>query len=191
MVDLEKRAQLREALTQLVNGAITNDQFNDLSRNWECADRAVQSIGDYFVELCSDDRECRFIGPDALDADTRERADRCILFLRTDREYEWPDAPSTAVPAAAGGAAVFLVLPLGVALLIAAVVFRELGLLLAGLACLGLSGAGYWWWSHREDAPEWRAYWASGEREAWPFLNRADGEQALRNLARGAAPSVS
>ncbi len=178
MVDREKRAHLGQALTQLVEGTITNNEFNDLDQSWECADRAVRTIGEYFVELCTDEREYRLTGAAALDPGNAAMADRCCLFLQTDLEYEWPEAPSTAVQAVVGGAAIFLVLPLGVVLLIGAAVFAEPALVLAGLACLGLSGFWFWRWSRREDTPAWQAYWASGEREAWPFLHRADWERA-------------
>jgi hypothetical protein len=183
--------RLGEALNQLVEGAITNNQFSDLSRGWECADRAVQTIGEFYVELCTDEREYRLAGSDALDARDRATADRCRLFLQTNLEYEWPKAPSMARLQAAGGAAIFLVLPLGVVLLIAAIVFRKMALLWAGIACLGLSGLWFWSWSRWENMPEWRAYWASGEREAWPFLHRADCEQALRGIAQGGAANGS
>jgi len=187
-VDREKRVRLGKALTQLVEGSITNHQFDDLSQSWECADRGVRVIGEFFVELCTDDREYRLTGPDALDAGNRAIADRCRLFLQTDLEYGWPEAPSMAAQAGVGGAAIFLVLPLGVVLLIAAVVVSEAALVLAGLACLGLGGLWFWWWSRREATPEWRAYWASGEREAWPFLHRVECEQAVKSFAnpRGA-----
>jgi hypothetical protein len=85
---------------------------------------------------------------------------------------------------AAGGAAIFLVLPLGVVLLIAASVFGDTAILLAGIACLGLSGLWLCLCSRRENMPEWRAHWASGEREVWPFLHRADYEHALRSIAQ-------
>lgn len=185
MVDLEKRARLREALTRLVNGVMTNDQFGDQARSWESADRAVQTIGEFFVELCTDDREYRFTGPDALEADNQEVAARCCLFLQTDREYEWPEAPTTFMHAAAGGSAVFLLLPLGVVLLVAAFVLRDVGLALGGIACLGLSGLLFWCWRRREATREWQAYWASGERENWPFLHQADYGQALKGIAQG------
>ncbi len=196
VVDRERRAQLGKALTQLVEGAITNYQFADLGQSWECADRAVRTIGDFFVELCTDEREYRLTGSEALEASDRATADRCRLFLQTDRDYEWPETPSTAMQGAAGGAAIFLALPLGIVLLIAALVFWSTALLLAGMACLGLSGVWSWWWSRRENTPEWRAYWASGERVAWPFLHQADCEQALKGItqggpAHGSQPMVS
>jgi hypothetical protein len=184
MLEMEKRARLREALTQLVNGVITNDQFCNLALGSESADRAVQTIGEFFAELSTDDREYRFTGPDALAAEDRAVAKRCCLFLQTDREYEWPEAPSTFLQAAAGGVAVFLMLPLGVVLLIAAIALRELGLAVGAIASFGLGGFLFWCWWRRKDTPAWRAYWASGERDYWPFLHRAEYEQALHGIAQ-------
>ena len=39
--------------------------------------------------------------------------------------------------------------------------------------------------------PEWRAYWASGERDAWPFLHRADYQYTLKGLPNGGAATES
>ncbi len=177
-VDPEKRALLATALSDLVEARITNSQFLDLGQSWECADRAVRAIGNYFLELCMDERDYRFEGDHALDASTGALAARCRLFLQTDRAYEWPEPPGTFLQAAGAGAAVFLLLPLGLVLLIAAAVLATPVFVLAGLACFALSGLLYWGWSRREHTPAWRSYWASGEREVWPFLRRADYEQA-------------
>ncbi len=176
--DFQKRCLLRTALSDLVQGRITNAQFIDASQAWESSDPAVRAIGDHFSELCWDEREYRFAGDHALDADARSFADRCRLFLQTDRAYEWPEAPSTTAHSLATGAAMFLLLPLGVVLLIAAAVLATLALALAGVLCLTLSGLLLWSWSRREQTPAWRSYWASGDRDAWPFLRRADYHQA-------------
>ena len=85
-------------------------QFYELSPKWESADRAVQTIGAFYAELCMDEREYRLTGTDALNSTDAAMADRCRLFLKTDREYEWPETPSMAVQAAVVGASVFLVL---------------------------------------------------------------------------------
>ena len=189
MIDRESRKRLGEALTHLLAGTITNCQFNELSPKWESADRAVQTIGAFYAELCMDEREYRLTGAEALNGTDEAMADRCRLFLQTDREYEWPEAPSMAGQAAVVGASVFLVLPLGVVLLIAAVAFWEPMLGLAGLACLGLSGCALWWWFRKDNWPEWRAYWASGEREFWPFLHQVDFEQARKGFAENGSAS--
>jgi hypothetical protein len=88
-------------------------------------------------------------------------------------------------------AAVFWVLPLGVVLCIAALVFRETALAGAGIACLGMSGILLWWWHRREHMPDRKAYWGSGEREAWPFLRRADWEHARSGIAPDRASTGS
>ena len=181
-VDPEKRALLAKALSDLIEGRITNTQFIDASRAWESADPAVRAIGEHFSELCFDEREYRFAGDDALGVNARSFADRCRLFLQTDQAYEWPEAPSTTAHALATGAAIFLLLPLGLVLLIAAAVLATPALALAGLVCLALSGLLLWSWSRREDTPARRAYWASGDRDAWPFLRRADYHQAQKTI---------
>ena len=67
-VDPEKRALLGKTLSDWGEGRITNAQFIDGSPGWESADPAVRAIGDHFSELCFDEREYRFAGEDALDA---------------------------------------------------------------------------------------------------------------------------
>jgi len=94
----------------------------------------VRAIGEFFVELCEDEREYPLAGEDALDARNGAIAERCRLFVQTDREYEWPEAPSMAMQAVGAGTGVFLLFPLGFVLLIAAAVFSQPALVPAGLA---------------------------------------------------------
>jgi len=177
MVDLKERAALREALTELIEGRMTNDQFDDLyACQWaESRDRAVVMIGDFGHCLYTDLMTYRLEGRHAMDSETRKIAQRCLRFLLSDSEYAWPEPPGARLQSAAWGLAIFLLLPLGIVLLICSLIMRGAGLLIAGLAEMGLTWF-LWWWSRDQDTAEWREYWSYGDREAWPFLHLSTDE---------------
>jgi len=170
---------LRQALTELIGGRMTNDRFDDLyGGQWaESEDRAVAMIGEFGYCLYTDAMTYRLKGGHAIDSETRSVAARCVHFLSTDLEYAWPEPPSTALQSAAGGLAIYGLLPLGVVLLICALIPRMADLLLAGPVVLGLSWL-LWWASRTQNTPEWREYWSHGDRDAWPFLRPVDSELA-------------
>jgi hypothetical protein len=170
MVDIRQRAALRDALTELIEGRTTNDQFDDLyACQWaESGDRAVVRIGDFGHCLYTDLRTCHLEGRYAIDSETRKIAQRCLRFLQSDLEYAWPQPPGTRLQSAAGGLAIFLLLPLGIVLLICSLILRPV--LIAGLADLGLTWF-LWWWSRDYDTADGREYWSNGDRDAWPFLH--------------------
>jgi hypothetical protein len=181
MIDAKTRAELAVALANLVQGRMTNDDFGALyGDHWVGAtDRAVARIAEYGDGLYTDAMTYRLEGVHAVDNEIRKVAERCILFLKTGLEYGWPEPPGTGLQSVVGGFTMFLLLPFGIVLLIAALFLWTPGLLAAGLAVLGLCWL-LWKWSRNDDTPEWREYWCHGDREVWPFLRLADYEQALR-----------
>ena len=90
MVDPANRAQFAEGLRHLVSGTITNDQFED----WHYQNSKDPAIAEIFIlatwPLYSDLKEHRLRGEHALTEGMKLDLARCILFLRTDLEYEWP-----------------------------------------------------------------------------------------------------
>jgi hypothetical protein len=189
MIDTKARAGLVVALASLVEGRMTNDEFADrYAEDWaESTDRAVAGIAEYGDSLYTDAMTYRLEGAHAVSEETRKVADRCILFLKAGLEYDWPDAPATALQSVAGGFTMFLLLPFGIVLLIAAALVRTASLLVAGLAVLGLC-LFLWRWSRDEDTPEWREYWSHGDREVWPFLRGPDYEQAVMDTQEPTFP---
>jgi hypothetical protein len=189
MIDPKARVELSEALASLVEGRMTNDEFDDLyAERWaESTDPGVARIAAFGEGLYTDAMTYRLEGVHAVDAGTRKIADRCVLFLKSGLEYGWPNPPATGLQCAAGGLTIFLLLPFGIVLLIAAAILRTAGLLMAGLAVLGLCWF-LWQWSRNDDTPQWREYWAHGDREAWPFVRLADCEQNGKRVQSPSRP---
>ena len=188
MIDAQARAELGAALASLVEGRMTNDEFGNLyAERWiDSADRGVARIAEFGDCLYTDAMTYRLEGAYAVDDETRKVAERCVLFLKADQEYGWPDPPATGLQRATGGFTMFLLLPFGVVLIIGAALFGMAALLPAGLAVLGLCWF-LWKWSRNDQTAPWQEYWSHGERETWPFLRTADHESAVKRALNPAA----
>ncbi len=175
MIDREQRARLSEALAKLVDGQMTNDQFDDLySAHWaESPDHGVRAVAEFGYSLYSSDLPFpyRLQGRYASDVETKTITQRCLRFLATDLEYAWPEQPSQVLDEALGGLSVFLIIPLSIALIIAA--FIDWKYFVAGLLVL-LLGLLLWRASRNTEVPAWNDYWAAGDKDAWPFLHKSD-----------------
>lgn len=106
MVDKERRKKLAFHLRHLSVGLTTNDDFEgavmeDLAAGWlpEQYYRSKESKNDDqiiqpMLELCwglyDDTRQHKLTKSDELSADSLKIIARCILFLHSDREYQWP-----------------------------------------------------------------------------------------------------
>jgi hypothetical protein len=106
MIDKEKRKKLAWHLRHISIGLITNDDFensvlDDVSHGWlpEQYYRAKEAKLDDpiivpMLELCwglyDDTRRHKLIGSDKLPNESLKIIARCILFLQSDKEYEWP-----------------------------------------------------------------------------------------------------
>lgn len=108
MIDHERRKKLAFHLRQLSVGLITNDDFeeaimDDVSDGWlpDQYYRSKQSKSDIedpiirpMLELCwglyDDTRQYKLRKYDQLSEETLKIIARCILFLHSDKEYEWP-----------------------------------------------------------------------------------------------------
>jgi hypothetical protein len=89
MIDRPARNQLAEALRALASGLITNDEFEE--RIPFSNDPAIGCIYLNGVwGLYSDLWEYRLKGKDRLSPNARAAVARCVLFLKTDQEFEWP-----------------------------------------------------------------------------------------------------
>jgi hypothetical protein len=108
MIDTERRKQLALHLRHLSVGLISNDDFeeaimDDVSDGWlpeqyyrskVAKDENDDPIIKPMLELCwglyDDTRNHKLIKSDELTKDGLRIIARCILFLHSDREYEWP-----------------------------------------------------------------------------------------------------
>ncbi len=89
MIDRPTRDRLAENLRHLASGTISPSEFE-----WRGESSDDDSIYDIEYEMfCSfygDDLETCFRGSHRLERDERRSIARCILFLKSNNEYEWP-----------------------------------------------------------------------------------------------------
>jgi len=89
MVDRHARDLAAEALQQLLDGLVTNDEYESKYPEAE-TDPAVKAI---FVAVWfhySDMREHKLTGKYEPGENARNAMQRCVLFLRGDLEFKWP-----------------------------------------------------------------------------------------------------
>ena len=92
MTDRKARSQLAACLRQLASGRISNDEFDERAP-FSNADRAIDAIRWQAWHLYSDLREHKLTGRDRLSKDTRRDVSRCIVFLHSELDYQWPAIP--------------------------------------------------------------------------------------------------
>lgn len=92
MVDRQARDELAIALARLVDGEMTNDEFDDVYfGKWnQSSDAAVAEIAGFGWTLYDDTRSrpYRLQGADAVPAKVHPFVQRALLFLQSNREYE-------------------------------------------------------------------------------------------------------
>jgi hypothetical protein len=94
VIDRASRARLVELLQQLIAGDISSSEFHD--RQPRSQDLAVREVIEQAWLLCRDLPEQKAAGRKKLPRDARGEVSRWILFLETDRVYEWPALPAWA-----------------------------------------------------------------------------------------------
>lgn len=92
MIDQEARNKAAELVERLVGCEITNDEFED---NYppNSQDRALKAIRCWTWMFYTDLREHKLKGKYQPTPEGLESLKRCILFLRSDLQYKWPDVP--------------------------------------------------------------------------------------------------
>ncbi len=183
MIDAVKRRQLSSHLRQLVTGRATNDQFDEWYYNdYEVSeDRAVKEIAAFGYCLYSSDLVCpyRLRRIHALDKETRKTAARCVLFLRSSLEYEWPERPDSPAARLLKGLALFLGVPLGIVLALISLPLLPsrdyafgMWLAVGAVTILLLSVWLSWFWN--PCAAQFEKWYHSGNHSVWPFLRTED-----------------
>jgi hypothetical protein len=97
MVDRDARRQVAQALRQFLSCRMHNDQYDDLADDqlWdESPDEGTRQA--HHLAWCNyDDLSRHYLkGRHALDEEDRAAMLRCILFMHSDCEYEWPQFPA-------------------------------------------------------------------------------------------------
>jgi len=106
MVDRERRRKLAFHLRHLSVGLISNDDFesnlmDDVTNGWlpeqyyrakeaKFDDQIIQPMLELCWGLYDDTRNHKLKGSDKLSAESLKIIARCILFLHSDQEYNWP-----------------------------------------------------------------------------------------------------
>jgi hypothetical protein len=177
-VDRNARKELAKCLELLVSGQMTNDEFDRFYYDdWENnGDRAVQSVAGFGYCLYSSDLPSAYKlkGWHAVSNDVREIADQSVLFLRSDLEYEWPDATYSGLP----GCCLYY----GFILFVVSLFIGILGLftkdfpwlfvspLFAMVFLLAIVG----FIESRENSERHKSFCQYGDADVWPFLRRSD-----------------
>ncbi len=89
MVDRAKRDAARDILRNFIDCKITNDEFHAQFLGSE-HDLALRAIRSTVWMLYSDLHRHKLTGRHEPNAKTRAMLERCVLFLDSDLEFEWP-----------------------------------------------------------------------------------------------------
>lgn len=185
VVDRDQRDKLSRDLRRLVTGRMTNDDFDDLyfDAYEDSPDDAVREIARFGWGLYSSDvlMPYRLKGRHRVNGDEKQAAARCVLFLRTDRPYQWPPPPSEPARRAAWALALNLGLTGSIAMLVICLPLLLFGndwlfasvLVVPSAAVLVLS---LWVliYQSRVESPALQAWKLAGDWHAWPFLKKED-----------------
>ncbi len=102
MIDQRAREDLSRCLRLLVSGAMTNEEFdNRYYENWLISgDAAVYEVSSFGWSLYSSDLPWpyKLAGRYTVSAEILETANRALLFLATELEYQWPTNVEAPVP---------------------------------------------------------------------------------------------
>lgn len=90
MIDRKSRDILAENLRHLASRQISNDTFEERVYKLRSGDYAVNYIIDISFDLYSDWNEKKSRCKDALSKEWKREVAKWILFLKSDKEYEWP-----------------------------------------------------------------------------------------------------
>jgi hypothetical protein len=184
MIDRAARDALKDALQAMATGRITADEFVDRIERLESSDPAIQEVFEALVDCYYDDiGPGRFAGRYRLGREARRKIARVILFLRSEREYEWPPSTRDSCTASIVWMTSFPAFVAGVLVILGGLtdgLWLKEGIMLAVAGVVGMAGTV---WASVRAHREWES---SGDAEAWPYIRQAD-DAADRFLPRSAA----
>jgi len=186
MILPEARAELSGAVTELINGRMSNDEFDEVYYRLcvRSPDRTVVELGGFAWGLYSSELLVPYYleGRHALGPDERAMMERAVLFLSTNLEYAWPEFPGSSWSWAAQH---YILLPVGVVALLYAVIWAVVaspggvwdGIVPAVVVAVPLVWL-YWLLGHaRRDVIA--EFWSSGPKHVWPFSSEEDYRRAV------------
>jgi hypothetical protein len=97
MVNRIKRDNARQLLEKFLQGEITNDTFVNEYPPGEDDDRAIASVYEQLWGFWDDRETHALTDKHRLSPDAMALFERCIAFLGSDLEYEWPPTKSWSV----------------------------------------------------------------------------------------------
>lgn len=177
MVDREGRRELQLRLKQLIAGQISNDAF--FLTRFGSDDPSLPEIWSFGNALIHDYYPARLRSPNKLSKHKEELACRCLLFLGSNLEYEWPKLSSSTwwywlfVSGSLSLALGTIAARLSIRLLPIVLV------LLGAIACT--CSFAYQRCLHKRALA---AFEETGDRSVWPFLRRSDYERQKANHGR-------
>jgi len=166
MIDRKARNEASALLRQMMSGRIEIWDFLGWAETVETDDRGVQAAAEFGAQFDDD------LGPDRLGRrntprSTRRQAARIILFLRSDREYEWPPFPYCGpMDALKGFGSVLACLGSAFAMLVAGI--NAILLSIVGRGALTLFRLS------RESRRRRLAWEATGDYFVWPYFRHED-----------------
>jgi hypothetical protein len=182
MVDRPARIELAACLLRLVSGEMTNDAFDDryYDRWLRSDDAAVAEIATFGWGLYSDTHPYKLKGWYAVPDEVRRTADRALLFLEGDLDYEWPRNVKGVIPYfALWGPGCYLVI--GIILLFVAAFTPGWQVIVFGVfGLLAIVPTIHWFSTHRQRAEKLKQFRQSGDFQVWPFLRQTDYDDAQR-----------
>jgi hypothetical protein len=89
MINRNARDQAASALEEFLKGVISNEEYERRYPNAK-DDPALHAIFTQVWLFYSDKSEHTLSGKHALSDEARDAFERCILFLRSDLEFQWP-----------------------------------------------------------------------------------------------------
>jgi len=90
MINREKRDLARRLVEKFLAGEITNDDFVNDYPSREKDDRVIVAIYDRLWGFWDDNQTHTLTGKRELNPEAGALFERCIAFLNSDLEYEWP-----------------------------------------------------------------------------------------------------
>jgi len=191
MILPEARAELSGAITELINGRISNDEFDEVYYGlcFRSPDRTVAELGGFAWGLYSSDLLMPYYleGRHALAPEERAMMERALLFLSTDLEYAWPEFPGTSY---SWSVQHYILLPVGVVALLYAVLWAVFvspagiwdGIVPVVIVVVPVVWL-YWLLGHARHLSI-TEFWASDPKHVWPFTSEEDYHRAVATGAR-------